>query len=521
MPVDFSKSLPPYRSLLNPNSKYDYQLHSLIPISQNELNNLRVLFQQKKQFKMKYKSLLNDVKNKISNINLPNSVPSPVIPTVIKIKPSFERLPIEIQYHIFSFLNKDELLVTLTVSSHFYKLSKKFLYKNVEFHSTFRFAQFITILRINNKLGNLLETVDLSTLKSETETNAAFDDTDELAGWRDWKYFKNPLYLSNQLTKIQSNSSVDSNNKKKRNFGFLRSKRNKTSSQSYQIVEHRVVNQSSSNTSTIPHPRINRYLLNYASSKDLPIGFILHLIHLCPNLVSMNLGNLSLLVDYEIDRRYIYKFQSLDIRNNYSDISKNLVAVDDSSSIYGFNMDTKLSYSAMDSMSVKSTSSKTSKTSSRYIWKYNSLLAPTPVSSKGRLFLSDVNLRSINPSYLIKLKESDILDALVKRHKLNTNFYNLDMSSMIWLNKALVQNFLAEFVFNKFEFEFRPTNLTINLNNSGMYKDLVWAKKIDLRTQEGHNLLYKILKDDLLNDWEERQRDDRLRRGRIAENYLH
>lgn len=519
MSVDYSKSLPPYRSLLNPNSKYDYQLHSLIPISQNELNNLKVLFQQKKQFKMKYKSLLNDVKNKITNINSTNLVPSPPVPSPLPVGPCFDKLPIEIQYHIFSFLRKEDLLVMLTVSSHFYKLSKKFIYKNVEFHSTFRFAQFITILRINNKLGNLLESIDLSTLKSEDDDEV--EDSQELAGWRDWKYFKNPLYVSNQLTKIQSNSSIDSNNKKKRNFGFLRSKRNKTSPQTYHIAEHRVVHHSTVNASTVPHPKINRYLLNYASSKDLPIGFILHLIHLCPNLVSINLGNLSLLVDYEIDKKYVYKFQSLDIKNNYSDISKNLVAVDDSSSIYGFNMDAKYNYPAFDTMSIKSSSSKTSKASSRYIWKYNSLLTPTPIVSKERLFLSDVNLKSINPNFLIKLDESDILDALVKRHKLNTNFYHLDLSSMIWLNKSLVQNFLAEFVFNKFEFEFRPINLVIDLTNSGMYKDLVWAKRIDLRSKDGHNLLSKILKDDLLNDWEERQRDERIRRGRIAENYLH
>ena len=46
--LDFHSYLPPYRSLINPNARYDYRTHSLIPLTQNDLNLLRIAFQKKK-----------------------------------------------------------------------------------------------------------------------------------------------------------------------------------------------------------------------------------------------------------------------------------------------------------------------------------------------------------------------------------------------------------------------------------------------------------------------------------------
>ncbi|EGV60326.1 hypothetical protein PSN45_001918 [Yamadazyma tenuis] len=594
--LDYHRHLPPYRSLLNPNAKYDYQLHSLIPISQNELNNLKLIFmrnegnqgnsQQKPTFKMKYKSLLNDVNRKISlkisnpsflnssslapNVNTPGSGCSPLL--CVKESLSFKSLPIEIQFHVFSFLSKKDLQSTIVVNKDFYKLSKKFLYKNLVFDSSFRFAQFITILRINSKLGNLVETIDLSGLKpcdydvqddsnaltnqtsissdsNDEEGELVFADNDKVkAGWRDWKFLRNPLYSSGLgLTRISSNSpsfnsnkSLNSNNKKKLKFSFLKSKRNKLGGHVHLNGIHSIHHQASTHAqgSLKIHPSINKFLINYSNTKDLPVGYVLHLLNMCPNLTSINLGNLQLSVDYEINPNFIYKFHTFDVIHNYpSSLLMHINDLDDSNSIYNMDLLENLNQRYdVDNMSMISSSSSRSRSklksinkSQKPVWKYNSLLTPMPNSNylnknDGKLYLSDLNLKSMNQNYLVKLNEFDILNLLIKCHKFNINFKYLNLSSMIWLNKKLIQNFFSKFLrpnyLTDLEMEFVPRNLVIDLTNSGMYKDLVWARKIDLNKQESFDILIRILKDELLNVWESRLREDRIRRGRMAENYL-
>lgn len=423
------------------------------------------------------------------------------------------------------------------MNRHFYKISKKFLYKTLEFDLSFRFAQFITILRINGKLGNLVELIDLSNLKPcnyeteqllnqssmdlEEENELLFVDHDDIkAGWRDWKFMRNPLYSrSLGLSKVVSNapsshSSKSSESRRRRlNFSFLKTKRNKPN----QPVLHQLAN----NAGHRIHPSINRFLISFSNTKDLPVGYILHLLTLCPNLTCINLGNLQLSTDYEINPNFMYKFQTFDIINNYpSNMLRQVNDIDDSGSIYNM-FETRFD---MDNMSLLSTSSRSVQKPSQPVRKYTSLLAPVPNmnyinKNNGKMYLSDLNLKSINQNYLSKVNEFDILNLLIKRHKFNINFNYLDLSSMIWLNKKLVQSFLAKFL-KVDNSDIAKRNLVIDLTNSGMYKDLVWAKRIDLNTDEGIELINTFLKGELLNDWELRLRNDRIRRGRMAENYF-
>ena len=258
--VDFHSHLPPYRSLLNPNAKYDYRTHSLIPLSQNELNGLRSSFEKKKNatangsngnnstslFKMKYKSLLSDVSRSISmRISNPNLLASstttistkqivtsskrksPIVPSM-----QFKDLPIEIQDYVFYLVDsKVDYKSCMYTCKLFYFLAKPYYYQDLHFTTTYRFAQFISYLRLNSNVGQYVRTIDLSGIKpgydeeaqeEEENVNAAInavailedqeennnnvhprlnnhesigkDDSDAkvLAGWRDWKFKTNP-----------------------------------------------------------------------------------------------------------------------------------------------------------------------------------------------------------------------------------------------------------------------------------------------------------------------------------------
>ena len=51
------------------------------------------------------------------------------------------------------------------------------------------------------------------------------------------------------------------------------------------------------------HPYTNKYLLKHALSKDLPLGYVLHLIRSCPNMKSLNLANVNISQDFEVQSR--------------------------------------------------------------------------------------------------------------------------------------------------------------------------------------------------------------------------
>ena len=51
-----------------------------------------------------------------------------------------------------------------------------------------------------------------------------------------------------------------------------------------------------------PHPFTSKFLLKYAACRDLPLGHVLHLLHLCPNLTDINLSGLVLANDFAVKR---------------------------------------------------------------------------------------------------------------------------------------------------------------------------------------------------------------------------
>lgn len=715
--LDFHSYLPPYRSLLSPHARYDYQTHSLIPISQNDLAlpALNSPTKTKSKIKMKYKSLLGDVSRRTSilsmRINISNQNPnlnpnlldsnananantssSPTttnnvnsftsqaqLPPVPPLQ--FKNLPMEILQYILELVDDfDDYKCCMLINKQFYQLTKPFLYESLSFTSTFKFAQFVTYLRLNSEVGLYVREIDLSGIKpsnfgieeededneqTEVEQNQRlirsrnsldmhnrstddvhFDDPPPfiLAGWRDWKFKSNPLYSiqpasSFNLTKIRSNSQVLARSLRSANYS-MRSKSSSRSTSSASKMQRlskyfknrkrqriEVENSRARSNDNVdlppeptsipcssssrrlyqyPHPSMNKLLYNYSSSKDIPIGYIIHTLNLCPNLVSINLANLSLSVDYEINPKMAYKYQTYDLMNNYSKellltINKIMSAptLSDESSFCGSNLIRALSDKdslrsfPFSSASIRSTlhhavtggnifpgsfkgnntfninnnnnnnNFAASSASSVYSFhpptrpRYNSLLPPLPQTvadmayinkGDGKVFLSDLNLKSINTSYLTRLPEMELLKTIAKIHsnrfgKFNTLRY-LNLSSMIWLTKMSVQEFLSEFlsdspclmsddesqeddasldtssVLSRIGCEHCTQDLVIDLTDSGMYKNLLWAKRIDLKSAQGNRLATRIIRDEILDAFEYNTRREQTRRGRMGENYF-
>lgn len=624
--IDFHSYLPPYRSLLSPNVRYDYEKHSLIPIKENELRalssiNRGVKSTTKSKIKMKYKSLLCDVSKRTSILSLRlGQVPSNKVAPI-----NIKNLPWEILAYIFELVDSHEsYLACSLVCKQFYQVVKPLIYENLYFTSTYRFAQFITYLRINSEVGQYVKTIDLSQIKQGepidydedeerdldiTVSNGSHGDNDSvnskhkiLAGWRDWKYKSNPLYSIQpciNLSKVNSNSQVLSKSSKTTNstkmLRFSKTLKYFKPKKRQKLNNTRKTNRSQPQIQTLnlgdrrnnSHPLINKFLMNYSTSKDLPIGYILHMINLCPNITSLNLGNLSLSTDYEISRSTMYKYRTFDLINNYpKDLVRTIDGIMASNStlkeesLNSFNKD-KESYSSLSILNANDSRSQhfqawspnpASSASSVYsvafakpIFKYNSLLPPLPSTvhdlsymskGDGKVYLSDLNLKSINGIYLSKLDEDEVLRAIVKVHgHSNPNRFNrlkyVNLSSMIWLTSNSTQWFLNqilgrsifdmsnysdcesaalasntrifsddESIYSESENKMIGQDLIIDLSDSGMYKNLGWAKLIDLNESEGCRLALQIIKNDVHSAFDEYMIRERRRRGRIGENYL-
>lgn len=608
--IDFHSYLPPYRSLLTPNARYDYKTHTLVPIKEHDLRaltsmNLGSKHTTTSKIKMKYKSLLSDVSKRTSILSLRIGSTANAKQTPIGVK----SLPSEVLEYIFELVDSEEAYINcMLVCKQFYQVSKPFLYEDLSFTSTYRFAQFITYLRVNPEVGQYIKSVDLSQIKhgepddyedenrelEQTHTSTSHGDNDTLnsdirilAGWRDWKYKNNPLYSIQpclNLTKVNSNSQVLSKSSKTTNSMkmlrlsktlsyFKPKKRQKLNSSRNKNRAHPTLHTLNlGNRRNNSHPQINKFLMNYSASKDLPIGYILHLISLCPNIISLNLGNLSLSTDYEIKRSMMYKFRTFDLIDNYpKETAATINGImnhnnkSNEESLFGFNQE-KESFTSLSILNINDAKSQqlqqsrqnpTSSASSVYsvafskpIVKYNSLLPPLPPAihdisymnkGDGKVYLSDLNLKSINNNYLTKLSENEILHAIAKAHSSSDGPYGnklkyINLSSMIWLTKTSAQRFLdqivnkclweesyfsdAETVNSDSDSEIIGQDLVIDLRDSGMYKNLEWAKLIDLNQSEGRRLVKRIINDDVLNTFDEFMRRERLRRGRIGENYL-
>jgi len=183
----------------------------------------------------------------------PKSSPPPYVTATqsskkIASSSSLEILPPEILDQIFSYLDQTILRDLITFSSSLTEAAAVALYERPRFASTYRFAQFVTTISQSKRLANMVRVLDLSEL-NETDVRGI-----PMAGWREWKMRTEVLYT---LTDKAPEPSWRRDN----------------SPPPYSVLDP------AKHTSS--HPRPHRFLKQWATCRDVPVGAILHTLTAC------------------------------------------------------------------------------------------------------------------------------------------------------------------------------------------------------------------------------------------------
>ncbi|RPB02389.1 hypothetical protein L873DRAFT_1834216 [Choiromyces venosus 120613-1] len=137
------------------------------------------------------------------------------------------------------------------------------LYASPSFASTYRLAQLVSVVSQNRFLARMVRVLDLSDLGSCVDPDVP------LAGWREWKFRSSPLYTIHR---------DDLGGGKK----------------SGQRKSTPAVLKNSS------HPLPSPFLRQYSTSRDVPVGGIIHILKACTYLHKLNLSNVPLAPDYSV-----------------------------------------------------------------------------------------------------------------------------------------------------------------------------------------------------------------------------
>lgn len=131
-----------------------------------------------------------------------------------------------------------------------------------------------------------------------------------LASWRDWKLRTEPLYKMRESEAVSQNTKVDHRSKS----DLIIKANRKTARRSKNII-------SSSSCFKSYHPLQSPLLKQFASIKDVPTGYLLHILYCCKGIVGINLSNLPLAIDYRVESLK-YKSIYLDKQQFVSDLPK-------------------------------------------------------------------------------------------------------------------------------------------------------------------------------------------------------
>lgn len=262
-------------------------------------------------------------------------------------------IPTEVLEHILSFLGQADLLRVMTVSKLLTTLAVRHLYAAPEFMSTYRFAQFVSTVAHNPSLASLVKNIDLSNIPNHPH----------MAGWIEWKLRRDPVY---SLTASRSHPIAPLRIQDTGGFGTKPSNRRRASASEVTVPKHRrafrllrfsrkKVKQDFQTSSTTVSPRNTRGLFSiitnkgnhptksillkqYSDGKDIPIGYILHLLKCCKNMRSIVLNGIKLATDYKV------------VSNHKSTSTSGAIFVSEVGRLHQWSLDEIKSVSAEDIM---------------------------------------------------------------------------------------------------------------------------------------------------------------------------
>ncbi|KAA8910379.1 hypothetical protein TRICI_004177 [Trichomonascus ciferrii] len=202
-------------------------------------------------------------------------------------------LPVEILEQVFTHLSQRDLVKIICLSKQLYHIIQQVIYRQPQFTSTYRVAQFVSAVTKKADVSSLVYELDLSTI----EAGLMNEDGLILAGWRDWKLRSEPLYSTSRFTKALLSVRSSSNKN-----GHINARNNVS-------------------PATIPtlgneHPIQSPLLKQFSQSKDIPSGALIHALTACRNLTVLDLSYLPLADDYFVVAKTKLVFVSDVVRSN-------------------------------------------------------------------------------------------------------------------------------------------------------------------------------------------------------------
>lgn len=221
------------------------------------------------------------------------------------------------------------------------------------------------------------------------------------------------------------------------------------------------------------HPYTNKFLLKYAPYRDLPIGYILHILKVCPNITHLNLSNLVFCTDFELVGKKPKKIMTCSsllpavqesvVSSTKSEAELEIIYLTDSNKNYDYYNDSKSAHSRKGSSTFGQNPNMFLNASG------NTSDYPLPIEgqSKRRNFNrqnnnnSDVQLRKLNPT--------EIFEYLSKNQSVNA-LKDIKMDGIVWCRQSMIKYFILK-TFSESD----DKEMNFSFANSGLNMNLVWT----------------------------------------------
>ena len=235
----------------------------------------------------------------------------------------------------------------------------------------------------------------------------------------------------------------------------------------------------------IQHPYANKFLLKYASSCDLPLGYILHMLTLCPNLVEINLSKISISDDFKIVSRKP-RMNSLALLPALEETESKTPVDEDHLDIVYATDSSKNFESFVQPHQPESRRHGSYSSSDTWVLPGSNSLSSTdyPLPIDGFTQVKQEKSLLAQNLELVRLSPSEIFEFVCNNNSIFQSLRNFKMDKVIWCRRYMIEffifNTLRKRLLNTESFRYDSAGsseppLNISFWKSGMNKRFAWA----------------------------------------------
>lgn len=214
------------------------------------------------------------------------------------------------------------------------------------------------------------------------------------------------------------------------------------------------------------HPYTNKFLLKYAPYCDLPVGYILHILKLCPNITRFNLSNLIVCSDFELISKMkkirpsysmLPAVQESVITTTKSEADLEVVYLTDSNKSYDYYTNTR----NRSSLSDQANFFKSSANSNDY---------PLPIEGQTkRKNFANHHHQNANNVQLRKLNTVEIFELICREDRPPLEM--IKMNGIVWCRQNMIK-FLVLKNFIKLK---NSLDMKMSFDKAGLNMNLIWT----------------------------------------------